>query len=77
MLLHKNLHEMQFFCAKDQKVPCCRRRIGISLGETSGLHINCVTPVTQGLGLIRNDTELGIVDTLATTRVARIFLFAG
>ena len=28
---------------KKKKVPCCRRRIGLPSGETSGLHVNRVT----------------------------------
>ncbi len=33
-----------FFCEKE-KVPCCRRRIRLPSGETSGLHVNRVTGV--------------------------------
>jgi hypothetical protein len=41
----KMLHEVQHFYEKDKNVPCCRRRIWLLSRETSGLHVNGVTPV--------------------------------
>jgi hypothetical protein len=35
----------EFFCEKETKVPCSRRRFCRSPGETSGLHVNRVTCV--------------------------------
>ena len=42
----KHLHKVQHFGAKDQKVPCCRRRIGLPSGETPGLNTHRVTRVS-------------------------------
>jgi hypothetical protein len=36
------------FSGKDKKVPCCRRRICRSLGETSGLNADRVRRVNYG-----------------------------
>jgi hypothetical protein len=41
----KMLHFVQHFCEKETKVPCCRRRIEIPRGQTSGLHVHRVRPV--------------------------------
>jgi len=41
----KTLHRVQRFCEKDKKVPCCRRRIGFSSGQTPGLNTHRVSPV--------------------------------
>ncbi len=37
----------EFFCEKVTKVPCCRRRIGLSSSETSSLNTHRLTPVIQ------------------------------
>ncbi len=53
-LVHKEIRNVNFF-VKKKKVPCCGRRIGLSLDETFNLHVNRVTPVTYGLiGMVRS-----------------------
>jgi hypothetical protein len=44
-LCHKKIHVVNFFVTKINSVPCCRRRICRSPGETSGLHAHRVRPV--------------------------------
>jgi hypothetical protein len=41
----KNLHLVQIFGEKDQKVPCCRRRIGLPPGQMSSLWTHRVSRV--------------------------------
>jgi hypothetical protein len=49
-----------FFVKKEKQVPCCRRRIGLPPGQTSGLHAHRVNPV--------NDTSYAVVDLAGACR---------